>query len=273
MSRILSQIIYKIKQNCNFVISNILYKKDYFDIIHTERENMNTVLFDLDGTLLPMDVEEFTKNYFGYIVQTMNENGRDGKFILKAIGKGVEEIVKNNGTLTNEEVFWNTFVKFYGENKLCDKTFIDSFYTNEFKNTIASCDDNPYVESIIKCCHDLNLITVLSTNPIFPKEGTLTRMSFIGLKEADFDYITTYENSNYCKPNPLYFKMLLDKFNLKSDEVILFGNNTYEDGECALLCGIKCYMVGDYIINHPKSTHEFEHISMNEIVDVIKSHL
>lgn len=25
---------------------------------------MNTILFDLDGTLLPMDVEEFTKRYF-----------------------------------------------------------------------------------------------------------------------------------------------------------------------------------------------------------------
>ena len=57
---------------------------------------MNTVLFDLDGTLLPMDVKEFTDKYFGLIVQTMNENGRDGKFILKAIGKGVENIIQNN---------------------------------------------------------------------------------------------------------------------------------------------------------------------------------
>ena len=118
-----------------------------------------------------------------------------------------------------------------------------------------------------------NLLTILSTNPIFPKEGTKTRMSFIGLKESDFDFITTYENSCFCKPNPKYFEMLLKKFNLKSDEVIVFGNNTYEDGECAYSVGIKCYMVGDYIINHPKTIHEFEHIKMSDVVNVIKSHL
>ena len=51
---------------------------------------MKNILFDLDGTLLPMDVEEFTQKYFGYIVQTMNNNNRDGKAILKAIGVGVD---------------------------------------------------------------------------------------------------------------------------------------------------------------------------------------
>ena len=57
---------------------------------------MKNILFDLDGTLLPMDVEEFTQKYFGYIVQTMNNNNRDGKAILKAIGYGVDTIIKND---------------------------------------------------------------------------------------------------------------------------------------------------------------------------------
>jgi FMN phosphatase YigB (HAD superfamily) len=54
-------------------------------------------------------------------------------------------------------------------------------------------------------------------------------MSFNDLYEDDFDYITSYENSNYTKPNPMYFQILLDEFNLKPEEVILFGNNEYED--------------------------------------------
>ena len=98
-------------------------------------------------------------------------------------------------------------------------------------------------------------------------------MSYIGLKESDFDFVTTYENSSYCKPNPKYFMWLLDKYDLKPEEVIVFGNNTYEDGECALSCGMKCYMVGDYVINHPKSVHKFEHIKINEIIDRIKKHM
>lgn len=233
---------------------------------------LKAVFFDLDGTLLPLNEDEFTKLYFGMLCQRMAPFGYKPEELVNVIWAGTKKMYMNDGTKTNEEVFWDTFVEFYGTDKLKDKDSVDEFYTHEFKQTKNSCDENPYVLDIIKCCHDLNLITVLSTNPIFPKVGTMTRMSFIGLNESDFDYITTYENSNFCKPNPAYFKMLLDKFNLKSDEVILFGNNTYEDGECAYACGIKCYMVGDYIINHSKTVHQFEHIKMSEVINVIKSY-
>lgn len=233
---------------------------------------LKAVFFDLDGTLLPLNEDEFTKLYFGMLCKRMEPFGYNPEELVNVIWTGTKKMYLNDGTKTNEEVFWKTFEEFYGKEKLKDKDFIDEFYTNEFRKTKNSCDENPYALDIIKYCHDMNLITVLSTNPIFPKEGTKTRMSFIGLKESDFDYVTTYENSNFCKPNPAYFKMLLKKFNLKSDEVILFGNNTYEDGECAYACGIKCYMVGDYIINHPKTQHNFEHIDMSQVINVIKSH-
>ena len=98
-------------------------------------------------------------------------------------------------------------------------------------------------------------------------------MSFIGLKEEDFSFVTYYENFNYCKPNPKYFIELLKKFDLKPEEVILFGNNALEDGECALEAKIKCYLVEGFIINHSNSKKEFPIIKMNEIIEVIKKHL
>ena len=98
-------------------------------------------------------------------------------------------------------------------------------------------------------------------------------MGFVGLEESDFDYYSYYENSKYTKPNPMYFKDILDKFNLKPEEVILFGNNTYEDGECALKLGIKTYLVKGYIIYNPKATHTFKEIEMKDVIPTIKSYL
>ena len=66
------------------------------------------------------------------------------------------------------------------------------------------------------------------------------------------DYITSYENSNYTKPNPMYFQVLLDKFNLKPEEVILFGNNEYEDAWCAYQLGIKTYLINEYLMESDK---------------------
>ena len=38
---------------------------------------LTTVLFDLDGTLLPMDQDEFIKDYFVRIAHTMAGHGYD----------------------------------------------------------------------------------------------------------------------------------------------------------------------------------------------------
>ena len=232
---------------------------------------LKAVFFDLDGTLLPMDEEMFIKLYFKLLCVRLAPTGYDSEELVGVIYKGITAMFKNDGSKTNEEAFWEVFKNHYGEDKMCDKEYIDEFYVNEFKDVKKACGENSLAKEIVKFCNDNNLIVGLSTNPLFPKAGTLTRMSFVGLEESDFDFVTTYEDCYYSKPNPMYFKALLDKYNLKSDEVILFGNNTLEDGDCASLLGIKVYMVGDCIIN--KGVNKYEHIKMDEVIGVIKSYL
>lgn len=234
---------------------------------------IKAVFFDLDGTLLPMDEEEFIKVYFISLYKKVAYLGYEKEKLIKTIWDGTEAMYKNDGTHTNEQVFWNLFKKYYSEDKLKDKEIFDSFYINEFKSTKNVCKDNPLAKEIVNFCKNNLKYTILSTNPIFPYAGTLTRMSFIGLKEDDFDFITAYENSSYCKPNPKYFEFLLNKFNLKADEVILFGNNTIEDAYCAAQVGIKTYLVDGNIIDKKGLLDKFEIIQMNEVIPTIKKHL
>ena len=91
------------------------------------------------------------------------------------------------------------------------------------------------------------------------------------LKPEDFDYLTYYENSTYSKPNPKYFKSLLEKFNLKPEEVVLFGNNTLEDGDCSAACGIRCFLVKGNIIYDPKAMGSYPEISMSEVIPTMES--
>ena len=234
---------------------------------------LKAIFFDLDGTLLPMNENKFMEIYFHYLTKRMESLGYQKDELIKVIWDGTKAMYQNDGSMTNEEAFWLFFAKHYGEEKLVDKAFLNDYYLNEFKNTSKACMDNSYAKEIVNFCKDNNLKVILSTNPIFPKVATTTRMAYVGLDENDFDFITAYENSSFTKPNPMYFKMLLEKFNLKPEEVILFGNNTYEDGECALACGIKCYLVGDCLIKDTHSSHEFMHIKMEEVIPTIKSFL
>ena len=66
----------------------------------------------------------------------------------------------------------------------------------------------------------------------------------------------------------------MKRFNLKPEEVIVFGNNTFDDGECAIGAGLKCYIIeSENLIESEKTTHSFERIKITDVVDVIKKNL
>lgn len=229
---------------------------------------LKAVFFDLDGTLLPMNEEEFTNEYFKNLYLKVKDRGYDQQELIKVIWAGTKLMYKNDGSKTNEEVFWDYFKSVYGN--INDKPIFDDFYVNEFKKTKAVCKENPLARAIVEFVKNNGLLCILSTNPIFPKEGTLTRMNFINLSLSDFDLVTTYEDCRYSKPNPKYFTELLNQFSLKPEEVILFGNNDLEDYVCSQKAGIECILVGENLILHPELGVNPRVISMDEVINVIK---
>ena len=78
---------------------------------------IKNILFDLDGTLLPMDMEKFTQGYFKRLVMKAAPRGYEPEKLIKSVWAGTAAMVKNNGGITNEEAFWNKFSEIYGEEK------------------------------------------------------------------------------------------------------------------------------------------------------------
>ena len=232
---------------------------------------IKAIFFDLDGTLLPLNEELFTKYYFELLFSKVSHLGYDKKKLIDSIWGGTKKMYQNDGSISNEEAFWNYFQSIYGDSRLKDKDVFDDFYINEFKKTKEICGNNPYALDIINYCKKNFEYVVLSTNPIFPMNAINTRLEFIGLDTNKFTYVTSYENSRFTKPNPKYFVDILNKFNLNPDEVILFGNNAYEDYYAAKLAGIKCYLVGDYVIENDKVEYNMPYIPLKDIVSVIES--
>lgn len=231
---------------------------------------IKAVLFDLDGTLLPMDEEKFTNVYFSLLCKKVGSLGYEKNQLINTILTGTKLMYENNGSKTNEEVFWDYFISIYGEEKLKDKEVFNDFYINEFRQIKEICEGNPLAKEIVKYAKDNFPYVILATNPIFPLEGTKTRMSFVSLVEKDFDFITAYENFSYCKPNKMYFLKILEQFNLKPDEVIFFGNNTIEDKVCAESVNIRTYLVGDYIINKNDYLKNYNVLKMEDVIPTLK---
>ena len=93
---------------------------------------LTTVLFDLDGTLLPIDQEVFTRTYFKLLAAKLAPLGYEPGKLVDSIWAGTAAMVKNDGSCLNEEAFWQVFAGIYGQEALKDRGVIDSFYTQEF---------------------------------------------------------------------------------------------------------------------------------------------
>ena len=72
-----------------------------------------TLLFDLDGTLLPMDQDQFVQSYFSRLAKKMADR-IDPKQLVDTIWKGTSAMIMNDGRATNEQVFWQVFDKLTG---------------------------------------------------------------------------------------------------------------------------------------------------------------
>lgn len=76
---------------------------------------INTILFDLDGTLLPMDQDIFVSAYMKGLSATAAPLGYEPKTFIKGVMMGTVAMVKNDGTQSNETVFWNAIAEIVGE--------------------------------------------------------------------------------------------------------------------------------------------------------------
>jgi len=205
------------------------------------------VFFDLDGTLLPMD-ERFNDAYFGGLCKKLAPHGYEPKVLIATIWAGVKEMVKNDGSRTNEDVFWEAFEKVIGKNAKADEPYFAAFYEEDFDSIAAVCPCDPRARKILDMLHEKKIPAVLATNPIFPAIATQKRIAWAGLSPDDFIFYTTYENFGYCKPNPEYYRAILQKIGACPEECLMVGNDVEED-MIARELGMEVFLLTDCLIS------------------------
>lgn len=209
---------------------------------------ITTVLFDLDGTLLPMDQAVFAKAYFTAIATELIPHGYEFQPTIEGIWAGTRAMMKNDGAKKNEAVFWETFEGLFGQRVREDKPVFDAFYVNKFDGVAASCGHDPRAAEVICRVKAKGLRAVLATNPIFPSIATEKRMKWAGLDHKDFELYTTYENSCHCKPHLDYYRDIMNTLGVCPEECLMVGNDVGED-MIARQLGMQVFLLTDCLIN------------------------
>lgn len=233
--------------------------------------NYKAILFDMDGTLVPMNTEEFTRGYFSFLAKKLLPFGIEKEKLVPAIWTGTAAMVRNDGTMTNDRVFWQCFEETTGISEAVVGAACLDFYGNEFQQAKVFTQENPLAREAVKLAHEKAPLVVLATNPLFPMAGQVTRMSWVGLKRSDFDLVTSYESDSYCKPNPQYFLSVCERIGVKPEECLMIGNDEAEDMYAASLTGMTCYLVTDSLITSEKHPWQGARGTFADMVEMLRS--
>jgi FMN phosphatase YigB (HAD superfamily) len=191
-------------------------------------DKIKYLLFDLDGTLLHFDLDEFVAGYLTMIREEFksypwHEN------VAEWILKGTDLMLNNNGSQKNQAVFLDYFTKKSGLSAEKVWAKFMSFYEQKFDDlqTISQQDEGAIdtIEKARECGYQL----ILATQPIFPEIAIKKRLAWAGLDHIPFLLITDIKKMSACKPAELYFEELMTYIGAKSSECLMIGNDPVTD--------------------------------------------
>lgn len=232
---------------------------------------MKAILFDLDGTLLPLDEKLFVDIYFTELSKVFSVYNIDSKKLVETIWTATHEIIKNDGKRTNEEAFWDKFNSNINIDLSDVKEVLKKFYANEFFTKLKKCSiENSLAKVAVELAKKNGRKVVLATNPVFPIDA-LVRLKWTGLDIDDFDYVTHYSNSSFSKPNPKYYLDLCEKLDVEPKDCLMIGNDERQDIFAASSAGMNCYLVTDYLYTYPECKVNCEKGSFEDLIEKLKT--
>ncbi len=221
--------------------------------------DLQAVLFDLDGTLLPLDFDEFLPRYLG----------RLRSWYLAAIGVDVTKptlacaarIVQNDGRRSNAEVFWTALAA----QLACDRVRLEQLYAEFIAHDGRLLADDLVPDRaarpVVEACRRMGLAIALATNPIFPRVMIDERLAWGNLAPDRFDLVTCSDRMRYCKPNVEYYRQVADELGVAPEACLMVGNDVEMDLVPAHRIGMRTCLVQNELVIPGDGQFTPDHVS------------
>ena len=216
-------------------------------------KDYSTLLLDLDGTLLDIEVSFF----FGPMVEAMHDLFRDildmDRF-RKGLFGGTEAIMvqpRSDGE-TNMDGFNRTFADLTGMPVPEIVQRFQRFYTEVFPTLSRYGRPVAGASDFLERAREEGYTLCLATNPIFPASAVLERLRWSEVDPDLFPFIPGLENMSTCKPNLNYYLDLASRFDVEPSDCLMVGNDVQQDLP-ASEAGMGTFLVEGQVIDRGSS--------------------
>jgi FMN phosphatase YigB (HAD superfamily) len=198
---------------------------------------IKAVLFDLDDTLLDINLTAFVSRYMLGLSGILGLISRmPGPVLQPALVLSYLAVNSQNreDLFTNEQLLHKHFKRFTGI-PLEDPTIseaircFESTVVDGYRDGIVHARPREGMSRAVERVHELGLICALASNPIFSSEIDRVRIGWAGVSENDFTAISTITNSRRCKPSAVYYQDFIAGLGVSPTECLMVGNDATRD--------------------------------------------
>jgi FMN phosphatase YigB (HAD superfamily) len=206
--------------------SGILREMEMKNISGLPAEKIDTLLFDLDGTIIDMNRRAEIIFYFRAFRRFKPYFNPVSFFI--SFRKSVRAILDNHTESLNYDVFIENMARFGRTTPQVIDALTSELIKQDFQPLEPFFRPVPGGREAVHLANELGYRLVLVTNPVFPMTTVLYRLKWAGLMPDNFLFMTHSQNMNRCKPGLEFYDKLLMRLALAPERCLMIGN-TDED--------------------------------------------
>lgn len=207
---------------------------------------VRAVLFDLDGTLLDVDMSRFIPVYLERLAGHFSDLVAPERF-ARTMRRLISALLEADDGRLNALVVAEVLERRLGIDPLVGAVRFRNFYVQSLAGLQSLVTPLPQAQELLLTCLERGMQVVIATNPVFPREVVAARLEWAGIGALPYALVTSLENSHYCKPHPGYFRQVLAEIGLSAAEVVMVGNDTEHD-LAARKVGIPTFLVDPWLI-------------------------
>ncbi len=188
-----------------------------------------TLLLDLDGTLLDVEMRSFLDAFFALAAARFGSPG-EARRVSQAMGEAARAMMAaRDGARTVDLVFLESFASAVGCTPAEARARFAACYREEFERLQRFVRPIPGARAFVDEALGLGFELVLATNPLFFLDPIRARMRWAGLADVPFALVTSAELMFWTKPHASYYRQILAMTGRRPEQCLMVGDDPRMD--------------------------------------------
>lgn len=204
---------------------------------------IDTLIFDLDDTLLVNPIDQFLPVYVGALSKYLAGYAPPDRLVPQLMRASQLMVENRDPSRTNEQVFAAAFYPALGLDADALAPTLARFYEDVYPTLGGGTRPLAEARSLLDAAQARGYGLAIATNPLFPRRAIEHRLDWAGVGDVPWLYVTSYENMHFAKPHVEYYQEILDHIGRQARHCLMVGNEVKNDILPARTAGMRTFLV------------------------------